>query len=53
MAGKDEKRVRSKTISFYVTPEENNRFKRELKSQVCLRENILSSHCCIKRYVSP
>lgn len=31
MAGKDEKRVRSKTISFYVTPEENQQIQARIK----------------------
>ena len=31
MAGKDEKRVRSKTISFYVTPEENKQIQARIK----------------------
>lgn len=31
MAGKDEKRVRSKTISFYVTPEEKQQIQARIK----------------------
>ena len=31
MVGKDEKRVRSKTISFYVTPEENQQIQARIK----------------------